>query len=181
METAESRNFCMKRNLMSELKEGIEFLADLRKQDLPNPNDVQIVYNQETRNMTRSKLLEDYGYIIDNLREKERRMNTEFHNIEQILGSALGFPWFKDDQKNFPNATEADGVCVGDHTAWSLALMAADKIKDLPKINSSDEIAVSQTEDKFFILKDQKQVLELDKKHLPDLVDALIELQNQNI
>jgi methionine aminopeptidase len=163
---------------MNELTEGIGSLSDLVKQDLPNPSDVEIEYNQETRNMTRSKLLEDYGYIIDNLREKERRMNTEFHNIEQILGAALGFPWFKDDQKNFPNATEADGVCVGDHTAWSLALMAADKIKDLPKINSSDKIVVSQTEDKFFILKNQKHLLELDKKHLADLIDALIELQN---
>jgi hypothetical protein len=53
-----------------------------------------------------------------------------------------------------------------------------ESIKVLPKIDLSDKIAVSQTEDKFFILKDQKQVLELDKKHLPDLVDALIELQN---
>lgn len=46
------------------------------------------------------------------------------------------------------------------------------------EIDFSDKITVQQTEDKFFILKDQKQVLELDKKHLPDLVDALIELQN---
>jgi hypothetical protein len=46
------------------------------------------------------------------------------------------------------------------------------------EIDFSDKITVQQTEDKFFILKDQKKVLELDKKHLPDLVDALIELQN---
>lgn len=51
---------------------------------------------------------------------------------------------------------------------------------DIPEsdIVHPDKITVQQTEDKFFILKDQKQVLELDKKHLPDLVDALIELQN---
>jgi hypothetical protein len=113
------------------MNEPIKNIKDLVKQDPPTPIGVEIEYNQETRNMTRSKLLEDYGYIIDNLRQKERRMNTEFHNIEQILGAALGFPWFKDDQKNFPNATEADGVCVGDHTAWSLAMCAADKIKEL--------------------------------------------------
>ncbi len=121
---------------MNELTKGIGSLSDLVKQDPPNPNGVEIEYNQETRNMTRSKLLEDYGYIIDNLREKETKMLKELREIEQILGAALGFPWFKDDQKNFPNATESDGVCIGDHTAWSLALMAADKIKALEeKIN----------------------------------------------
>ena len=52
-------------------------------------------------------------------------------DIEQTLGRALGYPWFKDDQKNFPGATDADGVCVGDHVAESLAMEAASKISDL--------------------------------------------------
>ena len=60
-----------------------------------------------------------------------RKYQEEIQEIEQILGKALGYPWFKDDPKNFPTATEADGVCVGDHTAWSLAMIAADKIKEL--------------------------------------------------
>lgn len=34
---------------------------------------------------------------------------------EQIAGKALGYPWFKDDQKHFPGATEEDGVCIGEH------------------------------------------------------------------
>lgn len=44
------------------------------------------------------------------------------HNDEicQIAGKALGYPWFKDDQKNFPGATVEDGVCVGDHVAESI-------------------------------------------------------------
>lgn len=74
--------------------------------------------------MDRSQLLKDYGDIIDKLR-------AESEEIGQILGKALGYPWFKDDPKNFPTATEADGVCVGEHTAWSLAMCAADKIKEL--------------------------------------------------
>lgn len=49
--------------------------------------------------------------------------------ICQILGAALGYPWYKDDQENFPGATEADGVCVGDHIAETLASEAADRIK----------------------------------------------------
>ena len=60
-----------------------------------------------------------------------RKYQQELNDIEQILGKALGYPWFTDDPKNFPTATEADGVCVGDHTAWSLAMCAADKIKEL--------------------------------------------------
>lgn len=74
--------------------------------------------------MNRDQLLKDYGDIIDKLR-------AESEEIEQILGKALGYPWFKDDPKNFPKATEADGVCVGVETAWSLAMIAADKIKEL--------------------------------------------------
>jgi DNA repair exonuclease SbcCD ATPase subunit len=61
--------------------------------------------------------------------QKIKKYTDELNEIEQILGKALGYPWFKDDPKNFPNATEADGVAVGDHIAWSLAMEAADKMK----------------------------------------------------
>jgi hypothetical protein len=73
---------------------------------------------------TRNNLLKDYAAIIDKSREESEK-------IEQILGKALKYPWFKDDPKNFPTATEEDGVCVGDHTAWSLSMSAADRIKEL--------------------------------------------------
>ena len=56
---------------------------------------------------------------------------TELEKIEQILGKALGYPWYKDNPDIFPNATEADGVCVGIETAWSLAMIASDRIKEL--------------------------------------------------
>ena len=48
--------------------------------------------------------------------------------IQQTLGKALGYPWFKDDQKNFPGSTQEHGVCVGDHVAESLADEAAETI-----------------------------------------------------
>jgi len=57
------------------------------------------------------------------------KMLEEFHQIEQILGKALGYSWFKDDPANFPHATEADGVCVAPNTAASLAMHVADRIK----------------------------------------------------
>ena len=58
---------------------------------------------------------------VRELRERiaflERAIAKQNQEIEQVCGKALGYPWFKDDQKNFPGATEADGVCVGEHVA----------------------------------------------------------------
>jgi len=51
--------------------------------------------------------------------------------ICQILGRALGYPRYCDDQKNFPDSTDADGVCVGEHIAVTLAMEAARKIEEL--------------------------------------------------
>jgi hypothetical protein len=66
------------------------------------------------------------------LRLRKACADTE-HEIQQILGKALGYPWFKDDLKNWPDATEEDGVCVGEHVAVTLAMEAAEKIKDLER------------------------------------------------
>jgi hypothetical protein len=55
----------------------------------------------------------------------------ENDEVCQILGKVLGYPWFKDDQANFPGATEAEGVCVGDNVAVTMAMQAARKIADL--------------------------------------------------
>ena len=58
----------------------------------------------------------------------EKAGSTVNEEICQTLGKALGYPWIKDDQKNFPGATESDGVCVGEHVAESIAAEAARKI-----------------------------------------------------
>lgn len=50
----------------------------------------------------------------------EGLLHKQQDEICQIAGKALDYPWFKDDQKNFPGATEANGVCVGDHVAESI-------------------------------------------------------------
>jgi hypothetical protein len=50
------------------------------------------------------------------LAEFESRCKAEaLDKCQQIAGIALGYPWYKDDQKNFPGATEKDGVCLGEH------------------------------------------------------------------
>ena len=61
---------------------------------------------------------------------QQRRDDT----VCQTLGKALGYPRYCDDQKNFPGATEADGVCIGDHVAESLAEEAARKIGNLQSL-----------------------------------------------
>lgn len=65
---------------------------------------------------------------IIRLREALTKQNDE---ICQTLGKALGYPWFKDDQKNFPGATDEHGVCVGDHVAESIAMEAARRIEQM--------------------------------------------------
>lgn len=64
----------------------------------------------------------------DYKRLRKACVDTE-EEIQQILGRALGYPWFKDDQKNFPGATEADGVCVGDNVAATLAQAAVERLE----------------------------------------------------
>ena len=64
-----------------------------------------------------------------------RRVGRAYMNLNeeicQSLGKALGYPWFMADKKNFPTATEEDGVCVGDHVAESIAEEAANRINTL--------------------------------------------------
>lgn len=57
---------------------------------------------------------------IDASRYKTAFAKTN-NDICQVLGKALGYPWHKDHQEAFPGSGEADGVCVGEHVAGSLA------------------------------------------------------------
>ena len=63
--------------------------------------------------------------------DKERVHHTinglyrECKEVEQTLGKALEYPWYCDDQQNFPGATREDGVCTGIHVAASIAAEAA--------------------------------------------------------
>lgn len=91
--------------------------------------------------MTVSKIIEGHiewliGFVDTNAPAKRRLLEISeavaklrrecdgrawhLHECEQIAGKALGYPWYKDDQKNFPGATEADGICIGDHVADSI-------------------------------------------------------------
>src|ERR1700690_2134406 len=64
------------------------------------------------------------GLEVDKERLRTCYAKTNAH-VCQSLGKALGYPWFKDDQKNFPGADDEAGVCIGDHVAESIADEAA--------------------------------------------------------
>lgn len=68
---------------------------------------------------------------LERLERYVQGYQRECDEVQQILGKALGYPWYKDDQKNFPGATEADGVCIGDHVPASIAAEAARRIAEL--------------------------------------------------
>lgn len=58
----------------------------------------------------------------------ENACSKQNEEVCQTLGQVLGYPWFCDDQQNFPGATKQDGVCVGEHVAESIAASAAKRI-----------------------------------------------------
>lgn len=70
------------------------------------------------------------------LAEAERQRDGyrhHLHECEQIAGKALGYPWFKDDQKNFPAATEADGVCIGEHVGDTIVAELATRLAEVER------------------------------------------------
>ena len=117
---------------MNELTEGIGALAERRKMERDRLDER---LGKRRERVEQEELFAPHMEEDNHRQTKDKKailsLIKESQEIEQILGKALGYPWYKDDPKNFPNTTEADGVCVGDHTAWSLAMCAADKIKEL--------------------------------------------------
>lgn len=72
--------------------------------------------------------------------ELERRYDalvTELREVEQILAEVLEYPRYVDDPQNFPDATAADGYCVGEMTPALLAQQVADAYRLLAVQNTS--------------------------------------------
>jgi len=84
------------------------------------------------------------------LLEEKQRMHRVYRDqereIEQLLGKALGYPWYKDDQKNFPGATEEDGVCIGEHVTVTIVMEAAEKLTKLQERVRELEAALAGAE-----------------------------------
>lgn len=81
--------------------------------------------------------------LLDWRKQAIEGWSKDSDEIEQVLGKVLGYPWYKDDPENFPDATEADGVFVGEHVPASIAAEAATKIKALQaKLKAAEEALV---------------------------------------
>ena len=96
---------------------------------IPTPADMQAT---ELELAKLRNLADDLDKTFIDTREERDRLRTALretdHEICQTLGRALGYPWFGDDQANFPGATDTDGVCVGDHVAESISKEAAKEV-----------------------------------------------------
>lgn len=124
--------------------------------------------------------------------ERLRKVCSEINDsVSQTLGRALQYPKFADDQKNFPGATDADGVCVGDHIAGSLAEEAAKEIVRLRNAlrnmtddrDSWSDQASNRLDDAVRFLEERDK-LKADMKYLQknvaDLTDDRQRLQEEN-
>ena len=74
--------------------------------------------------------------LNDEIERLRFALSKQNQDIEQTCGKALGYPWFKDDQKNFPGSTEEHGVCVGEHVAETIAAELADAYKAAKEENA---------------------------------------------
>ena len=70
---------------------------------------------------------------IEKLRRERDGLYKHLHECEQIAGKALGYPWYKDDQKNFPGATEKDGVCIGEHFGDTIVSELATRLQKVER------------------------------------------------
>lgn len=70
----------------------------------------------------------DYVATLKRMAREYEGIAKECREVEQHLGKALHYPWYKDDQKNFLNTTEDDGVCIGEHTPGTIAAEARNRI-----------------------------------------------------
>jgi hypothetical protein len=71
--------------------------------------------------------------LVEVLQGCARYLNASaatMHCIEQTAAQAIGtYPWYKDDQKNFPGSTEMDGVCIGEHVTETIVAELADNYR----------------------------------------------------
>lgn len=107
---------------------------------------------------------------VSKLKRQRDGYQRHMHECEQIAGKALGYPWYKDDQKNFPGATEADGVCVGEHVGDTIVAELAEKYeKAKEKIVELEGLVRIMLMDLKCVIKDAERDVALLKIEKPSL------------
>lgn len=77
---------------------------------------------------------EQYAAEQESILAQRDGLYASVRDAEQVLGAALGYPHYSDDQESFPGATKDDGVCLGDHTLVTLCVEAARELRRLARI-----------------------------------------------
>lgn len=114
---------------MQQLKDNpemaIRLLEQLLKGKITNKRPTaEVVCSEQFRDQS-DAMIEKRDKLGDELNEMRRKWIKQNETLIQSLAQALGgFPWYKDDQKNFPGATEEDGVCTGELVLEDLVDMA---------------------------------------------------------
>lgn len=135
---------------------GKDHLPDASKMvsDTPRTDAVQDeLINQDTHtswlemSQTARQLERELNAANQRIKRLEEGILKDNQEIEQTCGKVLGYPWFKDDQKNFHGATEKDGVCVGDHVgATIVSELAKRHTEALARIKRMEEAGVELRE-----------------------------------
>ena len=101
-----------------------DHIADANKMVSDTPRTDAAVWQIEGGEMVCPKFCRQLERELNAANQRIKHMRDgiakQNQTIEQACGKVLGYPWFKDDQKNFPGSTEKDGVCVGDHVAETI-------------------------------------------------------------
>lgn len=90
----------------------------------------EIKYARTAWQLAVKRCEDEYETEISELKRQCDGYRWHIRECEQIAGKALGYPWYKDDQKNFPGATEADGVCTGGHVGDTIVAELANKYEE---------------------------------------------------
>lgn len=125
----------------------------------------------------RQPLLDECARLETELARLRNAMSASSEEICQTAGKALGYPWFKDDQKNFPGADDTWGVCVGEHVSETIVEELA---KAFVKLSSRLETAAADR--KASDEEWQQQVLDREKQLLKyiEFVGDLIEIDHND-
>jgi hypothetical protein len=82
---------------------------------------------------------------LERVQHERLCMYAAMDEFEQIAGQALGYPWYKDDQKNFPGTTASDGVCIGEHVTETIVAELAANYVNLQKDRDALAMKLLQT------------------------------------
>jgi hypothetical protein len=116
--------------------------------------------HQRTGNGPPPEVFSEYQQLTQDVEHYKEACVQMDRQVCQVLGKALGYPYYKEDQQNFPGTTEADGVNVYEHVAESIADEAAGKISQLQQQASRPTLSKESLQSILTALQPFKEIAE---------------------